>query len=393
MLFFKVPMMAGREPKQMRHEAEDTGMTGRESLRSSATHARAGTFFGAIDLGTNNCRLMIAARTTNGFRVVDSFNRSVRLGEGLRASGRLAEESMKRALDALSICAERMQQWPLAHVRAVATEACRRAINGQEFLARVRRETGLVIDIITAREEAELALESCSPLLQAGLQRHVEPERGVLFDIGGGSTEVAWIRVDRRNQRQTLIGMTSMPVGVINLQEMFGQGHDEGAYPEMVEYVRSQLMDFEGVHRIRREVGQGNVRLIGTSGTVTTLAGVALSLPRYNRAAIDGLTLPGNIMLDAIGTLRGLGAEGLLAHPCVGHDRAKFVLPGCAIFEAMQSLWPVDDVTIADRGLRDGMLLRMARDHSQRPNRGQSPATRHVSPRQPRGPLGNYATI
>ncbi|OUI83502.1 exopolyphosphatase [Gluconobacter sp. DsW_056] len=367
----------------------DHNLSGPMPVHASAR--RTGPFFGAIDLGTNNCRLMIAAGTPTGFRVVDSFNRSVRLGEGLRASGRLAEDSMKRALDALRVCAERMRQWPLVHVRAVATEACRQAANGREFLARVQHETGLTIDIITAREEAELALESCSPLFRQPEHRPVHADRGVLFDIGGGSTEVAWVRIDPERQTQTLIGTTSVPVGVITLQEMFGEGHGS-SYETMVSHVQEYLKGFENVHRIRREVTHGKTRLIGTSGTVTTLAGVALSLPRYNRAAIDGLTLPGHSMMDAIGSLRGLDHDELAEHPCVGAERMKFVLPGCAIFEAIHRLWPVEDVTIADRGLRDGMLLRMARDHGQRSGKGRHTTSRHATPRS-RGPFGTYATI
>ena len=374
----------------MMRQGTEHRLSGQASMRTSGTR-QAGPFFGAIDLGTNNCRLMIAAGTANGFRVVDSFNRSVRLGEGLRLSGRLAEESMTRALDALRICVERMKQWPLSHVRAVATEACRRAVNGREFLERVQSEIGLTIDIITAREEAELALESCSPLFRVPSHAPARAERGVLFDIGGGSTEVAWVRIDQARKSQTLIGTTSMPVGVITLQEMFGEGHGS-SYEEMVSYVQSYLAGFENIHRIRREISQGNACLLGTSGTVTTLAGVALALPRYNRSAIDGLTLPGDVMREAIDTLRGLSRDHLSAHPCVGEDRVKYVLPGCAIFEAIHRAWPIEEVTIADRGLRDGMLLRMARDHGQRFTRERRRTHRHVTPRS-RGPLGNYVTI
>nr|WP_294917807.1 Ppx/GppA phosphatase family protein [uncultured Neokomagataea sp.] len=322
----------------------------------------AGPFFAAIDLGTNNCRLMIAARTSSGFRIVDSFNRCVGLGEGLKVSGRLAEDAMNRTMDALRICAERLHQWPLTEIRAVATEACRRAGNGRDFLARVFRETGLKIDIISAREEAELAVESCSTLFNHSSAPQ-NAERGVLFDIGGGSTEIAWVRLDQQRNEHTLIGTTSLPLGVISLEETFGRGHG-ASYDDMVNYVCEQLAPFESIHRIYREVLQGRTRLIGTSGTVTTLAGVALALPRYNRAMIDGATLPGESMCEAIRTLRHIGPQGLMEHPCVGPDRSRYVLPGCAIFEAIYQMWPIQQVTIADRGLRDGMLARMARDHA-----------------------------
>jgi exopolyphosphatase / guanosine-5'-triphosphate,3'-diphosphate pyrophosphatase len=329
----------------------------------SADRDAQGAFFGALDLGTNNCRMMIATRAGRGFRVVDSFNRTVRLGEGLQSTGRLSDNAMERTIEALRACAGRVRHWKLRTLRGVATEACRRAENGPAFLDRVREETGLRIDVISAREEAELAIESCASLLHAPDRSEA---RGVLFDIGGGSTEIAWVRIDQQRRRHDLIGYISVPIGVITLSELFGgrSADDGGArhYRRMVDLVSDHLREFESIHRIGREIGQGNVRLLGTSGTVTTLAGIALGLPRYSRSAVDGTTIPSQSAIGAIELLRALPAGGLAAHPFVGPERETYVLPGCAIFEAVHRRWPVADVTIADRGLRDGMLLRMARD-------------------------------
>lgn len=311
--------------------------------------------FAALDLGTNNCRLLVGAPQQGGFRVIDSFSRIVRLGEGLHHSGRLSDNAMDRALGALHACAARLARRPVRAVRAIATEACRRAANGGEFLARVHAETGLAFDIITTREEAELALESCAPLLSGG------GRRALLFDIGGGSTELAWVRLNA-GRAPELIGYDSLPVGVVTLAERFGhQGFSEPGYQAMVAYVETLLESFERIHCIGHEIRMGGVRLLGTSGTVTTLAGVALGLPRYRRPAVDGQVLSGEATDWALATLRGLGREGLARHPCVGPDRAEFVLPGCAIFEAIRALWPAPEVIVADRGLREGMLLRMMR--------------------------------
>ncbi len=311
--------------------------------------------FAALDLGTNNCRLLIGAPVSDGFRVLDSFSRIVRLGEGLQNSGKLSENAMDRALGALHACAARLSRRPVRAVRAIATEACRRAANGAEFLARVHAETGLAFDIISTREEAELALESCSPLL-AGPGR-----RALLFDIGGGSTELAWVRLNGTMPPE-LIGYDSLPVGVVTLAERFGhQGFADEGYRAMVDHVAGRLLPFESIHCIAHEIRLSGVRLLGTSGTVTTLAGVALNLPRYRRPAVDGQVLSEQATNAALATLRGLGQEGLSRHPCVGPDRAAFVLPGCAIFEAIRNTWPVPEVTVADRGLREGMLLRMMR--------------------------------
>jgi exopolyphosphatase/guanosine-5'-triphosphate,3'-diphosphate pyrophosphatase len=311
--------------------------------------------FAALDLGTNNCRLLVGAPSSDGFRVIDSFSRIVRLGEGLQHSGALSPDAMDRALGALHACAARLRRRPVRAVRAIATEACRRAANGPAFLARVHAETGLNFDIISTREEAELALESCAPLL-AGPGR-----RALLFDIGGGSTELAWVRLNGSG-RPALIGYDSLPVGVVTLAEHFGhQGFSADGYRAMVDHVAGLLAPFERIHCIGHEIRLSGVRLLGTSGTVTTLAGVALGLQRYRRPAVDGQILTEEATDGALSILRGMGQEGLMRHPCVGPERTAFVLPGCAIFEAIRTTWRVPEVTVADRGLREGMLLRMMR--------------------------------
>ena len=326
------------------------GWSGGIALRSPAAG------FAALDLGTNNCRMLIGAPTRSGFRVVDSYSRIVRLGEGLHHSGQLAQTAMDRAMEALRACADRIERRQLRGVRAVATEACRRASNGAEFLDRVRAETGLDVKTISTREEAELALESCSALL-AG-----EGRRALLFDIGGGSTELAWVRLTP-GAAPKLIGYISLPVGVVTLSERWGEAaFSRDGFEAMVEDVMGRLLDFERVYCISHEIRQGGVRFLGTSGTVTTLAGIALKLTRYRRPLVDGMLLGHDAALAAMNNLRGLGREGLVAHPCVGPERVDFVLPGCAVFEAIRRLWPAEDIIVADRGLREGIVLRMIRD-------------------------------
>ncbi len=325
-----------------------------ETFRTDADRDRRGPAFAALDLGTNNCRLLIGAPNGGGFRVLDSFSRIVRLGEGLQSTGRLDALAMDRAIDALKACSDRMARRPIRAVRAIATEACRRAVNVGEFLARVRAETGIRFDVISAREEAELALESCAPLLMGA------GRRALLFDIGGGSTEIAWVRLD--GGRPGLIGYDSLPVGVVSLSERYGAAaFTAEGFDAMVDDVAARLAPFERVHCIAHEGRIGGVRMLGTSGTVTTLAGVAMGLLRYRRPLVDGTVLAAGAADHAMGLLRGLGRDGLARHPCVGADRADFVLPGCAVFEAIRRTWPTGDVVVADRGLREGMLLRMMR--------------------------------
>jgi exopolyphosphatase / guanosine-5'-triphosphate,3'-diphosphate pyrophosphatase len=344
------------------HKRDNDRMTTHEG--SGTTHApqpaaaswpRATPSFAALDLGTNNCRMLVAAPASNGFRVLDGFSRTVRLGEGLHRSGELCHAAMERALDALTACAERLERRPVRAIRAVATEACRRATNGAAFLANVKARTGLAISVIPPREEVELALESCAPLL-ANTGR-----RALLFDIGGGSTELAWVRLDP-DATPHLIGYVSLPVGVVTLAEQFGPTSlTTAGFDAMVDDVAARLSAFECIHRIRQELRHGGVTLLGTSGTVTTLAGVALGLERYRRQAVDGAILTGEDADAALALLRKLSPDGLSAHPCVGPDRVEFVLPGCAIFTAIIRAWPAPRVIVADRGLREGILLRMMR--------------------------------
>ncbi len=316
---------------------------------------RRDTLFAAIDLGTNNCRLLIGAPTTNGFRVVDSLSRIVRLGEGLDADGILSDTAMGRAIEALKACATRLERRPVRALRAVATEACRQARNGSAFLRRVRAETGLAIDMISPREEAELALESCAPLLGA------PHRRALIFDIGGGSTELAWVRIRDRAPPE-LIGYASLPLGVVTLSERYGAAaFTPDGFAAMVEYVAGRLAAFEAVHCIGTEIRAGGVCALGTSGTVTTLAGIARDLPRYHRSLIDGSVLSRPAADRALAAVVAMGADRLAGHPCVGVDRVPYVLPGCAVFEAIRRVWPLDDVIVADRGLREGMLLRLMR--------------------------------
>ena len=313
-----------------------------------------GPSFAALDLGTNNCRMLVGTPVGDGFRVIDSYSRTVRLGEGLHDSGALCPNAMDRAVAALQDCADRLSRSRPRQVRAIATEACRRASNGAAFLDRVRRETGLDVGVITTREEAELALESCLPLLEGA------GRRALLFDIGGGSTELAWVRIGCG--APSLIGYASLPVGVVTLSERFGPAaFTEDGFDAMVDDVTARLVAFEQVHCIAREVRDGGVRLLGTSGTVTTLASIVLNLERYRRSLVDGIALTHQDADEALSSLRALDRDGLTRHPCVGPERADFVMPGCAFYAAIANMWPAPDVVVADRGLREGMLLRMIR--------------------------------
>jgi exopolyphosphatase/guanosine-5'-triphosphate,3'-diphosphate pyrophosphatase len=309
--------------------------------------------FAAIDLGTNNCRLLVAAPTRNGgFRVVDAFSRIVRLGEGLGATGRLSEAAMARTIEALKVCAAKMRQRRVTRSRAIATQACRLAANGPDFLREIEAQTGLAFDLITPEEEAALAARGCSDLIEDGAP-------GVLvFDIGGGSTEMSWIR--REGGRLATEAWTSFPFGVVTLAEKHAaRDMDRNAYEAMVAEVAREVAGFAETGTMRALWEAGGAHLIGTSGTVTSLAGVKMRLPRYTRRAVDGAWLTARDVAEVSEALRVMGFDRRCAEPCIGPDRADLVVPGCAILEGIMRVWPSDRVRVGDRGLREGMLLEL----------------------------------
>ena len=306
----------------------------------------------ALDLGTNNCRLLIARRRGEGFHVIDAFSRIVRLGEGLAATGRLSDAAMDRTLVALRICAGKVARSGARRARYVATEACRRAANCGEFLERVRRTTGIAIEIIASDEEARLVVAGCAPLLDPTLPY------ALIFDIGGGSTELVWLDLAAGVDQPGVLGFVSVPHGVVTLADRYGgRAVTQAIYDAIVEEVRAALAPFEACHRIGPLVASGQVQLLGSSGTVTTLAGVHQELPRYDRSKVDGSVLEFAAIDKACRRLSGLTWEERAAHPCIGEERADLVLAGCAILEAICRLWPIGRLVVADRGVREGILL------------------------------------
>lgn len=325
------------------------------------SRGRRGPVYAALDLGTNNCRLLVAIPQRPGqFRVIDAFSRIVRLGEGLSASGRLSERAMDRAVEALKVCAEKLGNREIRNSRLIATEACRSAENGAQFLARVKDETGLDLEIIDRETEARLAVSGCGNLVER------ETDAVVLFDIGGGSSEIALVDVsERRSPRLAshIVSWTSLPVGVVTLAERFG-GREvtPESYDAMVEAVGEMLLDYADRDKLGPLAKGPGFHLLGTSGTVTTLAGVHLDLERYDRRRVDGLWLENSDVDSIVARLLALSFEERMANPCIGADRADLVLAGCAILEAIRRVWPSERLRVADRGLREGMLSELMAD-------------------------------
>lgn len=310
--------------------------------------------YAALDVGTHNCRMLIAvARRPDGLRIIDAFSRSVRLGEGLEATGRLSDAAMRRTLAALGVCAQRMRLAGVTQARAVATAACRRAANGVEFLDRVAAETGIVLEPIMPGEEAELTVAGCVGLLDPSYP-HV-----LLFDIGGGSTEVVWVKQCPPLPPRVL-ALASVPFGVVTFAERFGtDGIRPLDHAAMVMQVDARIATLAAQHGIAAAAERGEVQMVGTSGTVTTLAAVHLGLKRYDRARVDGQVLSFDELAAVSRRLSSATPAALAGIPCIGEERADLVIAGCAILDAICRRFPVGRLTVADRGIREGLLTAM----------------------------------
>lgn len=311
-----------------------------------------GRNFAAIDLGTNSCRLVIASPTPSSFRIVETFSKVTRLGEGIINDNELSRPAIRRTISALKVCAGVLNEYaPIYRSRFVATAACRRAKNCPDFIAAVKKETGLNIEIISSKEESRLAVVGCIPLLNRNIKR------ALIFDIGGGSTEISLARV--ANSGKTFIeGFVSLPYGVVTVSEAFpGNDMTELAYNTIMERTQGILKEFEEKFHIAEAIRNQEIQVIGTSGTVTVLGAVHLNLSRYNRSAVDGLSISTADLERTISKIKRLGAEGRSKHPCIGTQKSDLTMAGCAITESMIKFWPISEITVADRGIREGILL------------------------------------
>jgi exopolyphosphatase/guanosine-5'-triphosphate,3'-diphosphate pyrophosphatase len=311
--------------------------------------------YAALDLGTNNCRLLIACPTGDGFRVVDSFSRIIRLGEGISATGCISEPAIERAIAALSICRDKIQSKKAKRLRLIATEACRAASNADGFRDRVAAETGIRLEVIDRETEATLAVVGCSPLLDP------HGRGAILFDIGGGSTELVRIErdPDRHDATPRIKAWMSIPLGVVTLAEHFGGKEvTPQSYASMVREVEQYVAPFAAEHGEDLK----DMHLLGTSGTVTTLAGVHLNLARYDRRRIDGVWMSDSELTATIARLLRMSYQERAANNCISVERADLVLAGCAILDAIRHAFPLPRLRVADRGLREGMLVEMMRE-------------------------------
>lgn len=351
------------QPRKSQNPKGSASVPNAPTVQSGADKAHMGSdlftgppgAYAAIDLGTNNCRMLVARPYGGDFRVIDSFSRIVRLGEGVAAEGRLSEDAIKRTVGALKVCHAKIRSAGAKRIRSVATEACRRADNAEDFLGRAREEAGIELEAITAQEEAELTLMGCAPLLD-----DARPH-ALVFDIGGGSTEVVWIDATDPGGPKAR-DVISLPHGVVTLTEDYqGRTNAGEAYEEIVDMIDRALGDFDTRNGVSRAVQQGQVQMLGTSGTVTTLGAMHLKLGRYDRSKVDGLNLQFDHICDVVDYLGTLDHEERLKHPCIGPRRGDLIMAGCAVLDAVCRRWPVGQLVVADRGIREGILMSLMR--------------------------------
>lgn len=326
--------------------------------------------YAALDLGTNSCRMLIAQPKGDQFRVIDSFSKSVQLGAGLESSGRLSRASMNRTISAIRVCQQKLRRHKVKRMRLVATEACRRAGNGAVFMRQIKRETGLQLEIIAAQEEARLAMISCAPLVSP------RAEQVLVVDIGGGSTELVWIDIGQvapEKRAQAIMGVKqgfagadetagaakiidwiSVPLGVATLRDQFIDVEDDaGRFALMSLSFEEQLeafVPYDAVHDM------DGFQMIGTSGTITTVAASHLGLKRYDRTKVDGLRMTSDQIHRVIEGYLRLGPDGRRDDPRIGKDRQALIMSGAAILQALIRTWPTNRLSVADRGLREGLL-------------------------------------
>ncbi|PHS38087.1 MAG: exopolyphosphatase [Robiginitomaculum sp.] len=344
-----------------------------ENIKRQRRTRRKPQYYAAIDLGTNNCRLLIACATSrstikgssndinNNFKVVDSFSRVVRLGAGLASTGRLSQKSMDMAVEAIAVCANKMKAKSVKRWRCIATQACRAAENGDEFLERVKKETGLRFETISPRVESRLAVMGVLNIIDTS------KDVALVIDIGGGSTELSWVDVRRlrsdnsksRLHRPPISAWVSLPIGVVNLSEMYPEDHTDraGWYAAMKAHVLDEIQKQNKDKQFTNMFRDGDGHIVGTSGTVTSLAGVMMNLPHYQRDKIDGIWVDGPALIDTARALSAMPLSQRQTTPCVGDDRATMITAGCAILDVVYGLWPSQKVRVADRGLREGLLM------------------------------------
>ena len=320
--------------------------------------------YGSIDLGTNTCRLLIAKLipTEDGrvFSPVESLSRVVRFGENLDSgqtgTRRLSPQAVDRALMALEECKKLLQRYNVRHMRCVATAACRYAENTEEFVQEALNKTGIRVEVISPQEESELAVAGCAELFDEQFSH------AIVFDIGGGSTEFVWTEI-LPDQGFRIVDSISFPYGFATSKEDL---RDADKCLKITQSVSSAVNDFAVEYKIRELFHAGKVQMIGASGTITTLAAIAMDLDRYDKKSVHEVPLCRETLKYVFRYLSNTKYKERVEHPCIGQQRAESIMGGVALFKAIDEVLNIDPIIAADRGVREGILHTLARQNEQK---------------------------
>lgn len=321
--------------------------------KKNALSSKNGTKIAAVDLGSNTCRLIISEVFSDGTRKnLEIFSRMVRLAENLSHSESLEPAAMERAISVLKTCSRKIKDYQPSHIRCVATEACRRSSNSDFFRRSVKQKTSLKLEVISSEEEAELCLRGCEELLDPTIPY------GIVFDIGGGSSEVMWVKVNPDNQGE-LLEFISLPFGVVGLSETYGT-YTGMVFEDIGHAIQQTLKEMKAYNEIQSLIKAKQVQMIGCSGTATTIAALKLELEAYDRQMIDGAIIKRKDIEKIKYMLWDMSPAERVAHPCIGPGRSDLVVPGLSIFAGIYDAFPVQDMCVADRGVRDGVIAVLA---------------------------------
>lgn len=302
--------------------------------------------FASIDLGTNTVRLLVVTGNSKGFTTLHSNQLITRLGEGLSHSGILKDIAMERTIKAvLDFKREASKYSPFA-IWVAATSAVREAKNRNEFIEKIREVTGLELEVIPWEEEARRTLLG----VFSGLDGNIK--KAIVFDIGGGSTEYI-LTVDKR-----LVKSVGTALGVVHLSEKYIRKDPvddgeliilESVITNKIRNVKSQLHDVLCTMH--------DVRLIGTAGTVTTIAALDLNLHPYDPAKVNGYVLNIENVKEILKKLKNMTLEERRNIPALESGREDLIIPGAVIVIKTMEIFGFNEMIVSDYGLREGIIL------------------------------------
>ena len=289
----------------------------------------------AIVIGSYNCRIIIVNNSPN-IKILKTISVATNLIKNLSYSNEFTHKNIKKTVRCLTMFSRKMLEYNVTKYRCVATEACRQVINSDFFIGEVKKKTGLSVEIISVNEEAQLCFQSCKKYIER------MNNEGILFDIGGGSTEISFF--DVKNEK---FETSSIPLGVINLSEKINLHGKNKITFQMKRYFQSLKSN------LSNQIDPGFS--IGSCSTVSTLSAIHLNLTTFDRKKIEGLLLDVDEIMKIINNLRNLKVNEMLKHPCI-RKKYPLLLNGMEILEKILENFPIKQILVSQSGLTGGMI-------------------------------------